>query len=113
MLRPARKSPAQKAHQENPMNNLHYIGFDVYKKTISFCVKTVAGEIVEKGSMLARRGLGTFLSRGYHFSWRTPRLLRNGEGIQGIQEECRERNAGTDGTGTILFSRSGNIIGFP
>ncbi len=61
------------------MNNLHYIGFDVHKKTISFCVKTVAGEIVEEGSMLARRGLGTFLSRGYHFSWRTPRLSRNGE----------------------------------
>src|SRR5216684_5801729 len=55
MLRPAKKAPAQKAHQENPMNNLHYIGFDVHKKTISFCVKTAAGEIVEEGSMLARR----------------------------------------------------------
>jgi len=37
------------------MNALHYIGFDVHKKTISFCVKTAAGEIVEEGSMLARR----------------------------------------------------------
>ena len=37
------------------MNTTHYIGFDVHKKTISFCVKTAAGEIVEEGSMLARR----------------------------------------------------------
>src|SRR5437868_9292001 len=55
MLRPARKSPAQKAHQENPMNTTHYIGFDVHKKTISFCVKTAAGEIVEEGRLLAQR----------------------------------------------------------
>src|SRR5260370_8606200 len=54
MLRPAMQTPAQKAHTENPMNALHYIGFDVHKKTISFCVKTSAGEIVEKGSLLAQ-----------------------------------------------------------
>ena len=58
MLRPAKKAPAQKAHSENPMNTLHYIGFDVHKKTISFCVKTAAGEIVEEGSATgATRGL--------------------------------------------------------
>jgi len=34
----------------------HYIGFDVHKKTISFCVKTAAGEIVEEGSTPAERG---------------------------------------------------------
>jgi len=28
------------------MNAPHYIGFDVHKKTISFCVKTASGEIV-------------------------------------------------------------------
>jgi len=55
MLRLARKAPAQKAHSENPMNSLHYIGFDVHKKAISFCVKTAAGEIVEEGSVLAQR----------------------------------------------------------
>src|SRR5882762_1891226 len=55
MRRPATKAPAQKAHQENPMNNLHYIGFDVHKKTISFCVKTAAGEIVEEGVVPAQR----------------------------------------------------------
>ena len=53
MLRLARKAPAQKAHSENPMNSLHYIGFDVHKKAISFCIKTAAGEIVEEGSLLS------------------------------------------------------------
>jgi hypothetical protein len=37
------------------MNTPHYIGFDVHKKTISFCVKTAAGEIVEEGSVPAQR----------------------------------------------------------
>ena len=37
------------------MNAPHYIGFDVHKKTISFCVKTAAGEIVEEGSTPAQR----------------------------------------------------------
>src|SRR5436305_14497351 len=55
MLRPAKKAPAQKAHSENPMNSPHYIGFDVHKKTISFCVKTAAGEIVEQGNVPAQR----------------------------------------------------------
>src|SRR5436309_560204 len=55
MLRPAMETPAQKAHQENPINSPHYIGFDVHKKTISFCVKTAAGEIVEEGSLPAQR----------------------------------------------------------
>ncbi len=55
MLRPAKEAPTQKAHSENPMNTPHYIGFDVPKKTISFCVKTAAGEIVEEGVVVAQR----------------------------------------------------------
>ncbi len=55
MLRLATKAPAQKAHQQNPMTTLHYIGFDVHKKTISYCVKTAAGEIVEEGLVSAQR----------------------------------------------------------
>src|SRR6266566_8380855 len=55
MLRPARKALAQKAHLENPMTALHYIGFDVHKKTISFCIKTAAGEIIEEGVVAAQR----------------------------------------------------------
>ena len=38
------------------MNSLRYIGFDVHKKSISFCVKTAAGEIVEEGGIPAERG---------------------------------------------------------
>jgi transposase len=37
------------------MNSPHYIGFDVHKKSISFCVKTAAGEIVEEGVVAAQR----------------------------------------------------------
>ena len=37
------------------MNAIHYIGLDVHKKTISFCVKTAAGQIVEEGQLEASR----------------------------------------------------------
>ena len=37
------------------MNVIHYIGFDVHKKTISYCVKTVDGRIVEEGTLQAQR----------------------------------------------------------
>jgi transposase len=37
------------------MTNPYYIGFDVHKKTVSFCVKTASGEIVQEGRTLARR----------------------------------------------------------
>ena len=37
------------------MNVIHYIGLDVHKKTISYCVKTAAGQIVEEGRLEASR----------------------------------------------------------
>lgn len=37
------------------MTTIHYIGFDVHKKTTSFCVKTAAGEIVEEGVVASHR----------------------------------------------------------
>jgi transposase len=37
------------------MNVNHYIGFDVHKKSISFCVKTADGKIVEEGKLKATR----------------------------------------------------------
>jgi transposase len=37
------------------MNAIHYIGLDVHKKTISFCIKTAAGQIVEEGTLEAER----------------------------------------------------------
>ena len=35
------------------MNVNHYIGFDVHKKSVSFCVKTADGKIVEEGKLRA------------------------------------------------------------
>ena len=33
------------------MNNMHYVGLDVHKKTIAFCIKLVDGQIVEQGTV--------------------------------------------------------------
>jgi transposase len=38
------------------MSSLDFIGFDVHKKTISFCVKAGDGQILEEGKIAARRG---------------------------------------------------------
>jgi hypothetical protein len=35
------------------MNVNHYIGFDVHKKTINYCVKMADGQIVEEGRLRA------------------------------------------------------------
>jgi transposase len=37
------------------MNVIHYIGLDVHKKTISYCIKTAAGQIVQEGKLQASR----------------------------------------------------------
>ncbi len=37
------------------MNVIHYIGFDVHKKSISYCVKAGEGTILEEGKIVARR----------------------------------------------------------
>jgi hypothetical protein len=39
------------------MNAIHYIGLDVHKKTISYCVKTAAGQIVKEGTLVAERSV--------------------------------------------------------
>ena len=39
------------------MNVSHYIGFDVHKKSISYCVKTGDGTIVEEDKLTARRAI--------------------------------------------------------
>jgi transposase len=41
--------------QENPMSINHYIGFDVHKKSISYCVKAADGSILEENQLPARR----------------------------------------------------------
>lgn len=38
------------------MSSLDYIGFDVHKKTISFCAKAGDGRILDEGKIAARRG---------------------------------------------------------
>ena len=37
------------------MNVIHYIGFDVHKKTTSYCVKAADGTIVEDGKLRSTR----------------------------------------------------------
>jgi transposase len=37
------------------MNVLHYIGFDVHKKAVQFCVKAADGQIIEEGKVAALR----------------------------------------------------------
>jgi transposase len=37
------------------MNVIHYIGLDVHKKTISYCIKTAAGQIVKEGTLAAEK----------------------------------------------------------
>ena len=39
------------------MNISHYIGFDVHKKTVNYCVKTADGQIVEEGKLPALRAM--------------------------------------------------------
>src|SRR6516162_7669623 len=53
MPRTAVQSRLGNLKQENPMNVNHYIGFDVHKKSISYCVKTADGTIVEEGPLRA------------------------------------------------------------
>src|SRR6266851_1815867 len=55
MPRPALQSRLRNLKQENPMNVNHYIGFDVHKKSVSYCVKTGDGRIVEEGKLSATR----------------------------------------------------------
>jgi len=38
------------------MTSIDYIGFDIHKKTISFCAKAQDGRILDEGTIAARRG---------------------------------------------------------
>ncbi|MDG5468955.1 hypothetical protein P9J64_11555 [Deltaproteobacteria bacterium IMCC39524] len=37
------------------MESIHYIGLDVHKKTIAYCIKTVAGKTVQHGTVRSER----------------------------------------------------------
>ncbi|SDP82616.1 hypothetical protein SAMN05660330_04275 [Desulforhopalus singaporensis] len=37
------------------METIHYIGLDVLKKTVCYCVKTYQGETIDQGTVFATR----------------------------------------------------------
>jgi len=44
-----------KLPKEASVEKLYYIGLDIHKKTISYCVKKVDGTIVQQGKIAADR----------------------------------------------------------
>jgi transposase len=53
MPRPVLANRLRNLNQENPMSINQYIGFDVHKKSISYCVKAADGKIIEEGKLRA------------------------------------------------------------
>jgi transposase len=53
MSGPAGKSRPETRAQED--SRMHYIGLDVHKQTIAYCIKTAAGERVDQGTLEASR----------------------------------------------------------
>ena len=45
----------QRTTKEAPQTNMYYIGLDVHKKTITYCIKDVSGRIHQQGSVPATR----------------------------------------------------------
>jgi len=42
-------------HKEVSMESMHYIGLDIHKKIIAYCIKTFNGKIVDQGTITATR----------------------------------------------------------
>ena len=51
------------------MTTMHYIGFDIHKKVISFCEKKIDGEIVDQGMINATREALTSLAKSRKKKW--------------------------------------------
>jgi transposase len=51
------------------MNVIHYIGLDVHKKTISYCIKTADGRIVREGKLEASRATLRSWAEGLREPW--------------------------------------------
>jgi hypothetical protein len=49
--------PAQKAQTGEPINVKQYIGFDIHKTSISYCVKSADGTILDEGKLAATRAV--------------------------------------------------------
>ena len=45
----------QRSHSEAPQDDMYYIGLDVHKKTISYCVKDAAGQVYREGKIESTR----------------------------------------------------------
>jgi transposase len=55
--------PESKYHEEAPMSVLYYIGLDIHKKTIAYCIKKIDGTLVRQGTVAAeRKALSKWLS---------------------------------------------------
>jgi transposase len=48
---------------------IHYIGLDVHKKTVSYCIKTAAGQIVRQGRLEASRPALRAWAEGLRVPW--------------------------------------------
>lgn len=51
------------------MNVVHFVGFDVHKKIIAYCVKTADGTIVEEGTLKATRRILSEWARKRTLPW--------------------------------------------
>lgn len=55
--------PESNYHEEAPMNVLYYIGLDIHKKTIAYCIKKIDGTLIREGTVVAeRKALSKWLS---------------------------------------------------
>ena len=60
------------------MTSMHFIGLDIHKKTISYCVKDVSGTVLSEGTIAATRAqlddwVKTLPARG-PWPWKKPCL---------------------------------------
>jgi transposase len=47
--------PKSNYHEEASMNAIYYIGLDIHKKTIAYCIKRIDGVLVLQGTVAAER----------------------------------------------------------
>jgi predicted NBD/HSP70 family sugar kinase len=65
---------------------MYYIGLDVHKQKISYCVKDSSGKIYAEGSIPAARSRVQMTYAGTRKSWfECARILQR----QGLEENCR------------------------
>src|ERR1700716_581606 len=49
------RGPASESNRGGPMNSMNYVGLDVHKKSISYCVRQADGTILREGRIAATR----------------------------------------------------------